>query len=213
MENIDDINLFHKLNVEREIIPNKYQLLINYINCKHYNKPNLKSIGNLPRNLEDQYIFYNYDNNENKIFRFNNFINIDKNKLMTYFLCNNFEELFSLIELYILNLFNGYNTDKISEIFKKGLITDSVFVNAIYCINIIKLNKKSYNKILIKNNSMLKTSEIMIKLKEISLKNPKNEALLLILKFIDLLKAIDEIGFIKEIEKLEDIFDINYIKN
>ena len=171
MANIDDINLFHKLNVEREIIPNKYQLLIN------------------------------------------NFINIDKNKLMTYFLCNNFEELFSLIELYILNLLNGYNTDKISEIFKKGLITDSVFVNAIYCINIIKLNKKSYNKVLIKNNSMLKTSEIMIKLKEISLKNPKNEALLLILKFIDLLKAIDEIGFIKEIEKLEDVFDINYIKN
>ena len=213
MANIDDINLFHKLNVEREIIPNKYQLLINYINCKHYNKPNLKSIGNLPRNHEDQYIFYNYDNNENKNFRFNNFINIDKSKLMTYFLCNNFEELFSLIELYILNLFNGYNTDKISEIFKKGLITDSVFVNAIYCINIIKLNKKSYNKVLIKNNSMLKTSEIMIKLKEISLKNPKNEALLLILKFIDLLKAIDEIGFIKEIEKLEDIFDINYIKN
>ena len=213
MANIDDINLFHKLNVEREIIPNKYQLLINYNNCKHYNKPNLKSIGNLPRNHEDQYIFYNYDNNENKNFRFNNFINIDKSKLMTYFLCNNFEELFSLIELYILNLFNGYNTDKISEIFKKGLITDSVFVNAIYCINIIKLNKKSYNKILIKNNSMLKTSEIMIKLKEISLKNPKNEALLLILKFIDLLKAIDEIGFIKEIEKLEDVFDINYIKN
>ena len=213
MANIDDINLFHKLNVEREIIPNKYQLLISYNNCKHYNKPNLKSIGNLPRNLEDQYIFYNYDNNENKNFRFNNFINIDKSKLMTYFLCNNFEELFSLIELYILNLFNGYNTDKISEIFKKGLITDSVFVNAIYCINIIKLNKKSYNKILIKNNSMLKTSEIMIKLKENSLKNPKNEALLLILKFIDLLKAIDEIGFIKEIEKLEDVFDINYIKN
>ena len=213
MANIDDINLFHKLNVEREIIPNKYQLLISYNNCKHYNKPNLKSIGNLPRNHEDQYIFYNYDNNENKNFRFNNFINIDKSKLMTYFLCNNFEELFSLIELYILNLFNGYNTDKISEIFKKGLITDSVFVNAIYCINIIKLNKKSYNKILIKNNSMLKTSEIMIQLKEISLKNPKNEALLLILKFIDLLKAIDEIGFIKEIEKLEDVFDINYIKN
>ena len=213
MANIDDINLFHKLNVEREIIPNKYQLLISYNNCKHYNKPNLKSIGNLPRNHEDQYIFYNYDNNENKNFRFNNFINIDKSKLMTYFLCNNFEELFSLIELYILNLFNGYNTDKISEIFKKGLITDSVFVNAIYCINIIKLNKKSYNKVLIKNNSMLKTSEIMIQLKEISLKNPKNEALLLILKFIDLLKAIDEIGFIKEIEKLEDIFDINYIKN
>ena len=213
MANIDDINLFHKLNVEREIIPNKYQLLISYNNCKHYNKPNLKSIGNLPRNHEDQYIFYNYDNNENKNFRFNNFINIDKSKLMTYFLCNNFEELFSLIELYILNLFNGYNTDKISEIFKKGLITDSVFVNALYCLYIIKLNKKSYNKVLIKNNSMLKTSEIMIKLKEISLKNPKNEALLLILKFIDLLKAIDEIGFIKEIEKLEDVFDINYIKN
>ena len=61
MANIDDINLFHKLNVEREIIPNKYQLLINNNNCKHYNKPNLKSIGNLPRNHEDQYIFYNYD--------------------------------------------------------------------------------------------------------------------------------------------------------
>ena len=47
MANIDDINLFHKLNVEREIIPNKYQLLISNNNCKHYNKPNLKSIGNL----------------------------------------------------------------------------------------------------------------------------------------------------------------------
>ena len=83
MANIDDINLFHKLNVEREIIPNKYQLIFNKLNktyfliwkynCKHYNKPNLKSIGNLPRNLEDQYIFYNYDNNENKNFRFNIF--------------------------------------------------------------------------------------------------------------------------------------------
>ena len=39
----------------------------------------------------------------------------------------------------------------------------------------------------------------------------KNDALLLIIKFIELLRSIDEISFNKEIEKLKEVFEKNNI--
>ena len=134
-----EVILFHKLNIEREIIPNKYKLLNNNNNSKC----SLKLKNNLSRSQEDQFIFYKFK--EKSKFKFNNIINIDKNKLITYFLCNNFEELFSIFELYISSIFNGYNLEQISNLFERKMISDSIFVNALYCLNIINI----YLKILI----------------------------------------------------------------
>ena len=215
----EDIKLFHRLNVEREIIPTKYELL-KYDNNNYSNnnpKYTLKSTGNLSRAQESQFVFSNYEepneNTQNKkkiTLSFDNFINIDKNKLITFLLCNNYEDLFSLFELYIKNIFNVREFEEITNLFQNEIISDSVFVNASYCINIINLNKKSYNHIYLRNNNnRLDTTEIIFKLQEIEKKDIRNHALLLISKFIELLKSIDEIVFIKQIEKLEEILEKN----
>ena len=219
-----DINLFHKYNTEREIIPNKY-LFKNYINIDLKSKTFFKPLGNLTKNQEDQIMFSNDLVNEiqeelinsktrNKRFEFKNIINIDKNKIMTYFICNNYEEFFSLFELYIKNIFNGYNLDIIPILLENNLITEEIFASATYCINIIKFNKKCYEQIFFKNNNnKLKTTEIILKIKNIEQDNPKLEALFLILKFIELLKNIDENSYNKEIEKLNEIFEKNNNSN
>ena len=87
-----DIQLFHRNNIEREIIPIKYQL-----NNDNKKKLFLKPIGNISKNQEDQIIFSNITNNlksnqfkksrldDKNNFLFNNIINIDKNKIS---LCN-----------------------------------------------------------------------------------------------------------------------------
>ena len=203
----EDVNLFHKKNVERELIPNKYKLLRNNINSEFNSKSSFKTLGNLPKNQEDQFIYSNYSDKYSEIskqfeatilkrqkdFKFNNIINIDKNKLITYLLCNNFEELFLLLELYIENVFNGIKIDQIPLLLEKNMISDSIFVNTIYCIRMIKLLKKEYNFHYISNN------------KEKGEKNLKFDSLLLIFRFMELLKSIDENAYIKEIEKLKEI--------
>ena len=200
-----EVILFHKLNIEREIIPNKYKLLNN-----NNSKCSLKLKNNLSRSQEDQFIFYNFK--EKSKFKFNNIINIDKNKLIAYFLCNNYEELFSMFELYISSIFNGNNLEQITNLFERKMISDSIFVNALYCLNIIKLNKRKYNKYLLKNlNNTLETTEIIFNLEENNNNQMKNDALLLIIKFIELLRSIDEISFNKEIEKLKEVFEKNNI--
>ena len=180
-------------------------------------KYTLKSTGNLSRAQESQFVFSNYEepneNTQNKkkiTLSFDNFINIDKNKLITFLLCNNYEDLFSLFELYIKNIFNVREFEEITNLFQNEIISDSVFVNASYCINIINLNKKSYNHIYLRNNNnRLDTTEIIFKLQEIEKKDIRNHAFLLISKFIELLKSLDEIVFIKQIEKLEEILEKN----
>ena len=148
-----DVKLFHELNLEREIIPSNYELF--HTNNNKVKQDNIihsifKSTGNISRTQENQFIYTNPNKeyyvlpNKNKIikteekykFKFNNVINIEKNKIMTYFLCNNFEELFSLFELYIENLFNGINIELIPGLFQRELITDSVYINVMKCIEI-----------------------------------------------------------------------------
>ena len=117
-----------------------------------------------------------------------------------------------MFELYISSIFNGYNLDQISNLFERKMISDSIFVNALYCLNIIKLNKRKYNKYLLKNlNNTLETTEIIFNLEENNNNQMKNDALLLIIKFIELLRSIDEISFNKEIEKLKEVFEKNNI--
>ena len=95
MITFEDINLFHRKNVERELIPYKYQLLNNNINSEINSKSLVTTLGNLPKNQEDQFIYSNYSSkyngiskqfdefnlNRKKDFKLNNIINIDKNKL------------------------------------------------------------------------------------------------------------------------------------
>ena len=222
-----DVKLFHELNLEREIIPSNYELF--HTNNNKVKQDNIihsifKSTGNISRTQENQFIYTNPNKeyyvlpNKNKIikteekykFKFNNVINIEKNKIMTYFLCNNFEELFSLFELYIENLFNGINIELIPGLFQRELITDSVYINVMKCIEIINENKQLYKRIFLRNTcNRLDTTEIICKLEEVEHVNVKDDALLLILKFIDLLKGIDEKIFIKEINKLNEIFQKN----
>ena len=212
-----NINLFHRTNIEREIIPNKYQLIKNNINEEFNSKTCLTPVGNLSKNQEDQIIFSNHKNkfdqsriNKIKYFGFSNIINIDKTKLITYLLCNNYEELFHLFELYITSLFNGTTIEKIPILFERFLISDLIFVNAISCINIIKFGKNSSsdNYIACVNiNNILETTEIFYRSnpKEKFHSNSKFIALLLVLRFVNLLKSIDEKCYIKEIKKLEEI--------
>ena len=222
-----DVKLFHELNLDREIIPSNYELF--HTNNNKVKQDNIihsifKPTGNISRTQENQFIYTNPNkeyyvlpNRNRKIkteekykFKFNNIINIEKNKIMTYFLCNNFEELFSLIELYISNLFNGINIDLIPGLFKRELITDSVYINVMKCIEIINENKQLYKRIFLRNTSnRLDTTEIICKVEEVEHINVKDDALLLLLKFIDLLKGIDEKIFIKEINKLNEIFQKN----
>ena len=222
-----DVKLFHEINLEKEVIPSNYELFhTNNNNVKQDNiiHPIFKSTGNISRTQESQFIYTNPNKeyymipNKNKIikaeekykFKFNNIINIEKSKIMTYFLCNNFEELFSLFELYITNLFNGVNIELIPGLFKRELITDSVYINVMKCIEIINENKQLYKRIFLRNtNNRLETTEIFCKVEEVDHTNAKDDALLLILKYIDLLKAIDEKIFFKEINKLNDIFQKN----
>ena len=204
----NDLKLFHRINIEREIIPNKYKLIKNIFNENNISKCSLKFKDNLSRNQEDQFIIFKGKSN----YKFNNIINIDKNKLITYFLCNNYEELFSILELYISNIFNGYNIEEISNLLERKIISDSVFVNVLYCLDIIKLNKRKYTKHLKKNlNNTFETTEIIFNLEENFNNQIKNDALLLISKFIELLKSIDEISFNKEIEKLTEVYEKNKI--
>ena len=222
-----DVKLFHELNLDREIIPSNYELF--HTNNNKVKQDNIihsifKPTGNISRTQENQFIYTNPNKeyyvlpNKNRIvkaeekykFKFNNIINIEKNKIMTYFLCNNFEELFSLFELYIASLFNGINLELIPGLFKRELITDSVYINVMKCIEIINENKQLYKRIFLRNTSnRLDTTEIICKVEEIEHINVKDDALLLLLKFIDLLKGIDEKIFIKEINKLNEIFQKN----
>ena len=117
---------------------------------------------------------------------------------MTYFLCNNYEELFSLFELYITNIFNGYNMEQISNLTERKIISDSIFVNVLYCMNIINFNKKKCMKHLIKNlNNALKTTEVIFNLEETNNSQSKHDALLLVIRFIELLSIYLKYLFFK----------------
>ena len=216
-----DIKLFHEINLQNEVATTGYEFFnINKIKANSSIKPT----GNIPRYLENHFIYSNPNQeyytipeknkkmkkNEKYQFKFNNILNIQKNKLMTYFLCNNYEKLFSSFEFYMINLFNGLNLDSILELFQRELISDSIYINAIKCIKIINENKKLYNsKYIYNNNNRLETSEISLKLEEIEHLNAKDDALFLVLKFSELLKNIDPKIFSNEINKLNEIYQKN----
>ena len=72
--------------------------------------------------------------------------------------------------------------------------------------------QRKYTKHLKKNlNNTFETTEIIFNLEENFNNQIKNDALLLISKFIELLKSIDEISFNKEIEKLTEVYEKNKI--
>ena len=217
-----DIKLYHDTNLNREVLlkGNKLNENLNPFNSS------LKPTKNISRDQENQFVHSNPNNsyyripsnirvlkkNEKYKFGYNNIINIDKNKLNTYFLCNNYEKIFSLFELYIVNLFNGLSLESIINLYKNELITDSVYINVMKCIDLINESKKKYNHILLRNNNnRLDTTEIFIKLEEnASLNlNIKDYALMLVLKFMDLLKFVDENLFSDDIDKLKQVFEKN----
>ena len=120
--------------------------------------------------------------------------------------------MFHLFELYIENVFNGTKVDKIPLLFKRNKISDSIFVNATYCISIKKKNKKTYNSYYINsNNNRLSFTEHFLNCEEKTNQDLKFDSLLLILRFIELLNSIDETAYVKEIEKMKEILE-KYIK-
>ena len=222
-----DVKLFHEINLQREILPSGYELYrTNKIKTHpdYFNHSSLKPTGNISRYQENNFIYSNPNHDYYKIpsknkqlkknekyqFKFNNIINVHKNKIMTYFLCNSYEKLFSLFEFYMVNLFNGLTLESIIDLFKRELIPDSIYINAMKCIKLINENKQLYKHTFIRNNNnRLDTTEIIIKVEEIKHINVKEDALLFVLKFIELLKSIDEKVFSNQINKLNDIFEKN----
>ena len=223
----NDVKLFHEVNLQREVVPKEYELFrTNKIKIypDHFNHSSLKPIGNISRGQENQFVYSNPNHeffkipsknkkikkNEKYKFKFNNIINIQKNKLMTYFLCKSYEKLFSLFEFYLVNLFNGLSMESIIDLFKRELIPDSIYINAMKCINLINENKQLYKHTYFRNtNNRLDTTEIILKVEEIEHINSKDDALMLLLKFIDLLKSINEKLFSTQIDKLKEIFEMN----
>ena len=222
-----DVKLFHEVNLQREVLPSGFELFrTNKIKTHpdHFIHSSLKPTGNISRDQENQFIYSNPNHDYYKIppknkklkksekyqFKFNNIINVHKNKLMTYFLCNSYEKLFSLFEFYIVNLFNGLSLESIADLFRRELISDSIYINAMKCISLINENKQMYKHIYIRNNNnRLDTTEIFLKVEEIKHENSKDDALMLVLKFSDLLKSIDEKLFTNQIEKLNEVFEKN----
>ena len=229
MINEKDIKLFHEINLQREVLPNGYELSrTNKIKTHpdHFIHSSFKPTGNISREQENQFIYSNPNHdyyiipkknitlkkNQKYQFKFNNIINIQKNKLNAYFLCNSYEKLFSLFEFYMTNLFNGLNLESIIDLFKRELISDSIYIHAMKCIKLINDNKQLYKHTFIRNNNnRLDTTEIFMKIDEIKHENAKDEALMLVLKFSDLLKSIDEKLFINQIQKLNEIFEKNNV--
>ena len=217
------------MNLQREVLPSGYELYrTNKIktNPDHFIHSSFKPTGNISRDQESHFIYSNpvhdyyvipqknkkLKKSEKYQFKFNNIINIQKNKLMAYFLCNSFEKLFSLFEFYIVNLFNGLSLEAIIDLFKRELISDSIYINAMKCITLINDNKQLYKHTYIRNNNnRLDTTEIFMKVEEIKHENSKDDALMLVLKFSDLLKSIDEKIFREQIDKLSEIFEKNNI--
>ena len=110
----------------------------------------------------------------------------------------------------MVNLFNGLTLESIIDLFKRELIPDSIYINAMKCIKLINENKQLYKHTFIRNNNnRLDTTEIIIKVEEIKHINVKEDALLFVLKFIELLKSIDEKVFSNQINKLNEIFEKN----
>ena len=216
-----DIKLFHEINLQNEVVENGYAFL--HTN-KIKNKSLIKPTGNIPRYLENNFVYSNPNHEYYKIpaknkkikksekyqFKFNNILNIQKNKIMTYFLCNNYEKLFSTFEFYMISLFDGLNLDSILELFQREIIPDSIYINVMKCIKIINENKKICNSKYIYNfNNRLETTEVSMKLEDIEHLNAKDDALFLVLKFSDLLKNIDPKIFSNEIRKLKEIYEKN----
>jgi hypothetical protein len=104
------------------------------------------------------------------------------------------------------------NLEAIIDLFKRELISDSIYINAMKCITLINENKQLYKHTYIRNNNnRLDTTEIFMKVEEIKHENSKDNALMLVLKFSDLLKSIDEKVFSEQIDKLNEIFEKNNV--
>ena len=213
----EDTKLIHEMFIDREILPNNYELFrTNKIKLPtdYFGNSRLKSTENISTFQENQFIYTNPNKNK-KVgqkykFKFNLIINIDKNMLMDYFSSKKYQKLFDLLELYIVYLFNGIKLEEISNLFKKELITDAIYVNFMKCALLIKKNKKLYKQIYLRNtNNILDSTEIISKFEEYKDKKEKDDALFLLEKFIDLLKSIDENLYGKEIEKLNEVINGN----
>lgn len=229
MINDKDIKSYHETTLKKDILPNEWGLLRTNkikIHPDQLTHSKFKTTGNLPREQENEFMysnpnipFYNVNKEMNKVkqgrskkysFGYNNLLNIEKNKLMSYFICENYDTLFNLFEIYIMNLFNGLDKKGIEDLFKNELITDSVYIDAMKCIELISVNKQLYKHNQLRNiNNRLVTSEIRFQIEIVGNPHAKDDALFLIIKFIDLLKSIDENLFQKEISTLEEVYTKN----
>ena len=224
-----DVKLYHQKAIQNDMLPNELGLLRTNnikIHPDYLSHSSLKPTGNISREQESLYILSNPTHsyysipkksktlspNQKYQFKFNNTIRIEKNQIMTLFLCKSYEKLFSLFELYIKNLFSCNNKEEIYDLYQRELIPDSIYINVMKCLELIKDNKQLYRHVNLRNiNNQLATTEIFLKIEQVENPHIKNDALLLIQKFIDLLQSIDEKLFFDEIDKLYQILENNNI--
>ena len=213
------LNIYHATGLHSAFLPKE----INSIGRTHLKiidpSEKLSPMSNLTCEQESEIIYSNPNHPlRNKRakkfdFKFNTLININKEKIETYLENDKYTELFPLFQIYLKEVFNGLDKEKVKELFYTQQITDSVYIYAMKCYDLINSNLKSYNYIKEKNtDNILDTTETFYKIK---LKhNPviKEDALCLISEYQMLLSIADKTLFEKEITILKNIY-LHYKKN
>ena len=203
------INVYHAAWINSEFLPNEF----NSIGNRHLRKiqtNQLCPMKNLPTENESEYIYTNPNHSKSSEkfeFSYNTLININQEKISNYFKLDKYIEFFSLFQLYLEDLFNGLKQPKIKELFYNQKISDSVYIYAMKCFELIEKNKKNYTYTKEKNkDNYLDTTENSYNIKVTMNTSCKEDALLLLSKFQMLLGIADKVIFAEDITMLKDLY-------
>lgn len=180
------------------------------------------SLPNLTREQENEIIYTNptlerkikseslssHQQKGNKYnYQYNTMIQLNSKKIYSYFENQQYSDFFQLVNIYISSLFNGATKEQIMQLYNKQQITDSVYIFAMKCLDIIESNTKSYKYIKSSNSdNLLSATESFYKIILCYNSHLKDHSLLLLTKFQVLLGVIDKVAYKNEMKEIENIF-------
>ena len=216
MNNEEDVNLYNIKGINGKFIPEEFAALrTNQLKIKvdKSTSKKIQKINKLSREVENEFIFTNPNHpgksgqKEKYDFKYNTIIHINKKKIKYYIEEEYYDKFLNLIYSYLSNLFNGLNKDQVRKLYIDRQITDSVYIFSMKCFELIEENKKQYNYSKSKNlDTMIDNTEHYYHIRELSNKEIKEDCLLLVLKFQNVLEAIDQNLFKENINDLKEIY-------